>query len=96
MNGGQRAVELQELPDLFEGDVLLLADQVLYLQPELFSEVRLAPANMIPGGDVAGSLALGQELFHHTQRNVVTGGNFLTGSFPGIVRCQNPLTQIQR
>ena len=95
MNGRQRAVQLQRLPDLFEGDVLLLPDQVLYLHPEFFSKVRLAPANIIPGGDVAGSLALGQELFHHTQRNVVTVGNFLPGSFPGIAGCQNPLTQIQ-
>jgi len=67
MNGGQGAVELQGLPDLFEGDVLLLADQVRYLQPELFSEVRLAPANMITAGDVAGSFTLGQKLFYHPQ-----------------------------
>ena len=96
MNGRQRAVQLQGLPDFLQRDVLLLPDQVFYLHPEFFSKVRLAPANMITGGNVAGSLALGQELFHHTQRNVITVGNFRTGSFSGIVGCQNPLTQIQR
>lgn len=67
MNGGQRAVQLQRLPEFLQRDVLLLSDQIPYLLPELLGKVRLASAYMIPGGNIAGSFALGQEFLHHPQ-----------------------------
>lgn len=57
---------------------------------------RLAPGQVMPGGDIPGAPALLQEFLHHPQGNPETMGNLDASALVVVVGGEDSFAQIQR
>ena len=95
MDGRQGAGKARRGAQFRQGQVGLAPEEFAHGFLVRREDERLASAEVVPRGDVAGVAALLEELFDHAQRNTVTAGDHIAGAFAIVIGSQYPFTQVQ-
>src|SRR5271170_3535165 len=94
VNGGKRALERQGFAHFLQRDVGLAFNEAIQLAAMGRGKEPFTTGKAVAWGDVAGSLTLNQQLFHHAEGDAVPVGNFLPIAQAFVVTVQNALPQI--